>query len=132
MPQLAPVVLKDGKATPVDHTFKPRGIDGGVTTLVESAGTPLGESRVTLSQNRGTNGRIRVALKFAVPVTQDATVNGVTRPTVVRTSYADVTFNFDASGSPAERADLVAYVNSITAATQTAMRSYLVDLEGMY
>lgn len=132
MPSLAPIVLKDGKATPLDHTFKPRGIDGGVATLVESAGTPLGENRLTLSQNRGTNGRIRVIAKIAAPVVQDATVNGITKPTVVRTSYVDITFNFDASSSIAERQDVVAFVNSLTAKTLVAGQQYFVDLEGMY
>lgn len=132
MPQLTNVVLKDAAATPVDHTFKPRGIENGVTTFVESAGIPLGERRITLSQSRKTTGRVRVVLKLAFPVTSDATVNGVTRPTVVRTSYVDTTFNFDVSSTTQERADLVKFVQGLCLSTNVPLQSYLVDLEGMH
>lgn len=132
MPQLNPLVLKDAASTPADHTFKPRDSAGGVSTLVETAGIPLGESRITMSQNRSNNGRVRVIVKLAIPVVQDALIAGVTKPTVVRTSYADITFNFDGSSSTRERADIVAYVNSLTAKTQSMAQSVLVDLEGLY
>lgn len=132
MPQLTNLVLKDGKATPVDHTFKPRTIEGGVATLAESSGTPLGESRVTLSQARTQTGRVKPVIKVMVPVVQDAVINGVSRPTVVRTAYADITFNFDGSSSTQERKDLVAMIASLLAGTQAMTQSYLVDLEGLY
>jgi len=132
MPQLNSIVLKDAAATPADHTFKPRGIDGGVATLVESSGVPIGESRISFAQNRNGNGRIRATVKLSVPVVQDATVNGVIRPTVVRTGYVDITYNFDASSSTRERADLVKYVNGLMAGTQTMVQGYLVDLEGLF
>jgi hypothetical protein len=104
----------------------------GVTTVVESAGIPLGERRITLSQNRATSGRVRVLVKFSIPVVQDSTVNGITKPTVVRTSYADVTFNFDGSSSIQERKDLVAYVNELTLSTKADVQAYLVNLDGFY
>jgi hypothetical protein len=132
MPQMNNLVLKDRAATPADHTFKPRDVTGGVATLVESAGIPMGESRITLSQNRSANGRVRVVIKLAIPVVQDATVNGVTRPTIVRTSYADVTFNFDGSSSLRERQDLIEFVNGITDDANSMCQSYIADLEGLY
>jgi hypothetical protein len=132
MPQLTPLVLKDQKSPRVDHTFNPRGIDGGVTTLVESAGIPLGESRITFSQTRQTTGRVRALVKLAIPVVQDSTVNGITKPTVVRTSYVDMTFNFDGSSSMQERKDIVAFVNELTLATNSPVQAYLVNLEGFY
>jgi hypothetical protein len=132
MPQLNQLVLKDAAATPVDHTFKPRGIDSGVATLVESTGVPIGESRISFAQNRNSNGRIRATIKVSVPVVQDAVVGGVTRPTVVRTNYADLVFNFDASSSTQDRADIVKYVNGLLAGAQTMVQGYLVDLEGLY
>ncbi len=132
MPQLNPLVLKDGAATPVDHTFTPRTVENGVATLVESAGSPLGERRLSFSQNRSSSGRIRVIAKLAIPVVQDVVVNGVTKPTLVRTNYADITFNFDNTSSNIERRDIVAEVASMLGATQTMVRSYIVDLEGLY
>lgn len=132
MPQMTNLVLKDGEDPAVDHTFKPRSIEAGVATLVESTGTPLGESRVTFSQNRTASGRVKAVIKFVLPVTQDAEVNGITRPTVVRTTYVDVMFNFDGGSSTQERTDAVAYLASLLDGDQTMVQAYLVDLEGLY
>lgn len=132
MPQLAALVIKDAATTPVDHTFNPRSIEGGVATLVESTGVPIGESRISFSQTRNSSGRIRALVKLAIPVVQDSTVGGITRPTVVRTNYADLTFNFDASSSTQERKDLVKFVNDMLASSKTMVQSTLVDLEGLY
>lgn len=132
MPQLVPLVLKDGKATPVDHTFIPREIAGGVSTLVESTGTPIGERRLTLSQNRTTSGRVKVIARLVIPVVQDAVVNGISKPTIVRTSYADVTLSFDSGSSTAEREDTVALIRSLLANEQTMVQAFAVDLEGLY
>jgi hypothetical protein len=132
MPQLVPVVLTDRAPTPVDHTFNPRDISNGVVTLAESTGIPIAERRITLSQVRSSSGRVRVTVKLAVPVVQDVTVNGVTRPTLVRTNYGEMTFNFDSTSSAEERDDVVAFVNGLTEASNTMMSSFLVDLEGLF
>lgn len=132
MPQLATLVLKDEAATPVDHTFNPRGIDSGVATLVESNGVPIGEGRLSFAQTRNSVGRTRCTIKMSLPVVQDATVNGVTRPTVVRTNYCDIVFNFDNSSSTAERKVIVALIKDMFASSNTMVRKYLVDLEGLY
>jgi hypothetical protein len=131
MPQLANLVINDGATTPVAHTFKPRSIENGVTTLVESAGSPVGESRITLSHTRNQSGRIRATIKVSRPVVQDATVNGVTRPTLVRAAYADLTFNFDATSSTEERRDMVAMLKNALADTGL-IKGFAVDLEGIY
>ncbi len=103
--QFAPVVLKDAAA--VDHTFTPRDITSGVATFVESTGVPIADKRLTHAQSRVTaTGRTKVTLKMTLPVVQDVVVNGISRPTVVRTAYADATFTFDASSNAAERNDL--------------------------
>lgn len=132
MSQMSPMVLKDRAPTPVNHAFNPRDVTGGVATFAESNGVPLGERRITASQVRTQGGRVKVTFKLAIPVVQDATVNGVTRPTVVRTSYADVSFNFDASSSTQERADIAGFVEGLVAKTNTMMNSYIVDLEGLW
>jgi hypothetical protein len=135
MPQFAPVVLSDRATTPVDHTFQPRGVNGGVATLVESvSGVPLADRRITLSTNRpnGTN-RVKVIIKIALPVVQDVEVAGVTRPTIVRTNYADLTFNFDAGSTLRERDDLVGFIEGLTKWTDNDdMLAVLVELEGLW
>jgi len=132
MPQLVPVVLTDRAPTPADHTFNPRDVSNGIVTLAESTGVPLAERRITLSQVRSASGRVRVTMKLAIPVVQDVIVNGVTRPTLVRTNYCDVTFNYDGTSSADERDDVVAFVNGLTEAANTMMSKYLVDLEGLF
>jgi hypothetical protein len=71
-------------------------------------------------------------MKLSVPVVQDATVNGITRPTVVRTGYADLTFNFDASSSTEERRDIVAMVRDALDPAKTMVKGAVVDLEGIF
>lgn len=132
MPTLAPMVLKDRAATPVDHTFNPRDTTNGVTTLTESTGVPIGERRITMAHLRSNNGRIRAVTKFVVPVVQDVEVNGITRPTVVKTNYAEVTFNFDGVSTTQERKDIVGFVENYLKAANTVANGFIVDLEGLF
>lgn len=125
MTQLTNLVLKDGQATPANHTFAPASIAGGVATLVESTGVPIGDKRLTASLVSTSVGRRKVTLKMAVPVVQDAQVNGVTKPTVVRTAYCDVVFTFDGASNKQERKDMRAYVVSLL--SDTAMIAPLTD-----
>lgn len=132
MPQLTSVILTDEQSTPVDHTFAPRSIESGVATLVESTGVPLAERRISFSQTRSASGRIRATVKLALPVTQDVTVGGITKPTLVRTNYVDMTFNFDLTSSTQERKDVVGMVMDMLKPDQTMVRGALVNLEGIY
>lgn len=127
------LVLTDRKPTPVAHTFTTRDVVNGVATVVESAGIPLGDSRVSLSMNR-TNGsnRYKPVMKFIVPVLQTETINGVSRPVVVRTAYAELQFNFDATSTEQERKDLVGYVYSALGTSQTMVNEVLVGLQGIH
>lgn len=132
MPQLNTLVLKDGAATPADHTFQPRDVSGGVATLVESTGTPIGDRRITLSTSRTAQGRVKPTMKFVLPVVQETEVGGVSRPAVIRTAYVDVQFSFDATSSLQDRKDAVALVRNILADDQTMVRGALIDLAGIY
>jgi hypothetical protein len=110
MPQLANVVLKDHAGT--DHTFIPRDVTGGVATTVLSTGVPIGEKTASFSVTRTATGKRKCLLKMALPVVQDVVVSGISKPTVVRTSYAEISFNFDPTSSTAERQDALAYAIS--------------------
>lgn len=131
MPQLTNVVLKDRQSTPVNHTFIPEDISGGVGSLAESTGVPIGDARLTISM-RKTSDRRKPEFRLSVPVVQNQTVNGVTRPVVVRTAYADIKFNFDATSSEQERKDLVGMVEEALKATNTMMNDVLVKLQNVY
>jgi hypothetical protein len=134
MPQFEPVVLKDRATPQVDHTFNPRGIDGGVATLVESvSGVPLADRKITIGAARTASGRVKVSIRVALPVVQDVDVGGVTKPTIVRAGYADLNFNFDSSSSTRERDDLVSFVEGLLAWTDNdMMMGAIVDLQGIY
>jgi hypothetical protein len=132
MPTLEPVVLMDRAPTPVAHTFNPRDTTAGVTTLTESTGVPIGERRITLSHTRSQNGRVRAIAKFAIPVVQDVEVNGITRPTVVKTNYADLVFNFDPTSTTQERKDLVGLVEDLLSPDLEMLDGFIVDLEGLF
>jgi len=128
MPQLAPVVLKD--SLNVDHTFNPRGIVGGVATLAESSGVPIGNQQLTVSHTVTAAGRHKAVLKASFPVVQNVEVSGVTRPTVVRTAYLEVSLNVDAGSSTQERADALALVRNALGASLFV--SVFRDLEDVY
>lgn len=132
MPQLQPLVLTDRKATPVNHTFNPQNIVSGVARVAESSGIPLGDNAVTISIARNGNGRYKAHLKFTFPVLQTETVNGVSKPVIVRSSFAEVHFNFDQSSSEAERNDVVGMVQSALLPAKALVHDAVVKLEGIY
>lgn len=130
MPQLAPIVLQDGASTPANHTFAPRDIVGGISTLVESTGVPVGDRRCSIGLTTTSTGRQKVTVKITVPVVQDVVTNGVTRPTIVRAAYADLTLSFDGTSNTQERKDMVAYVKSLMG--NALFASVAQDLAALY
>jgi len=131
MPQLANLVLTDRAATPVNHTFTPLDIQSGVGVVVESTGVPIGDRRFSVSLNKTSQNRYKPSIRLTIPVVQDATVNGVTKPTVVRTAYADLTFNFDSSSTEQERKDVVGMLQSALDSAKW-VNDVAVKLQGVY
>jgi hypothetical protein len=110
MTQLANVVLKDYEDS--DVTFVPRDMPGGVATVVNSTGVPVGDKTLSFSTTKTQAGRRKSTLKMVIPIVQNAEVAGVSTPTVVRTSYVDITFSFAATSNTDERRDVLAYIVS--------------------
>lgn len=103
MPQMAPIVLTHDS---VDSTFSPRGQDAsGVTTFVNGSGVPIADRRITFLRSRtASSGREKLTIKMVLPTVLDATSDeGITSPRVVRTSYVDISFTYDATSTEAER-----------------------------
>jgi len=128
MPQVANMVLKDYAAA--DHTFTPQSVTSGVATYANSAGVPVGNNVVALSVKTTTTGKWKIVGKLTVPIVQDAEVSGVSKPTVVRTSYVNFDVTFDATSSTAERRDVLAYWKSLLANSQCA--SMIEDLSAPF
>jgi len=101
MPAIASVSVSDGTNP---HVFTPRGVDNsGLATLVKSSGVPIADERLTVQRSRTANGREKATFKFVIPTVVTETVNGVSRPSVQRTAYVDISFAFDGTSSEAER-----------------------------
>lgn len=131
MAQAASVVVNDRATTPVAHTFAPRRISTDLALFVETGSVPFGERKLSISQ-RQSGGKYRVRVKLENPVLVTETVNGVSVPTVPRTSFADVTFTFDQYSTLQERKDTVGMFANALAAAQTMVDSSVTGLEGIW
>jgi hypothetical protein len=126
------LVVNDRATTPVAHTYTPDGDDSnGVHVFSEKTSVPAGNPRYTASL-RSSNGKYRPVVKLTVPVVQTQTINGVSSPVIVRTSYAEVNFTFDALSSEQERADTVGLLVNSLAASQTQLNDMIVKLSDIY
>jgi hypothetical protein len=106
MPSMANIVLTDTNPSPdVDYTFVPQGISGNVATFVAPSadGVPIGARRLTASVSTSQSGRNTVAVKLSIPVVQDVTVGGVTKPEVIRTLYWSLQCTSDSTANTDER-----------------------------
>lgn len=83
--------------------FAPRDSVSGLSTLIASNGVPIADKRLTIQSSRTPAGKSKVAINLVLPVVQDVVVNGVSRPTPVRTAYAKVEMTFDGTSNPTER-----------------------------
>lgn len=132
MPALTTLVLKDRKATPVDHTFVPNNVENGTGTVVESSGMKIGDSKFSLTSRKTANGRYRADLKLEVPVVENAVINGLNVPQVSRIAYATVNFSFSDKSTTAERNDIVGMLEDALKKAKTMVDKTVVDLEGVW
>lgn len=132
MPQLQNLVLTDRASTPVNHTFTPLDIQNGVGAVVESTGVPIGNNKFTIGLSKSASNRYKATANLTVPIVVNETINGVTRPAIARTGYAQVTFTFDESSSEQERKDLVGMLASSLDASKALVNDTIVKLQGVY
>lgn len=118
MPAIANLILTDRAAIPVNHTFTPREAASGKGVLVSNTGVSVGEKRFTLTSSKAASGKTKVTGRLILPVVATETVNGVSMPKVVRTSYANVEFTFDPTSTEQERKDTVGMIESCLAAAK--------------
>ncbi len=132
MPALQSLVLTDRTpVTPVNRTFVPRDIVGGVGTVVFNAGVPIGEQRATVSMSKKSS-RYVGEVRLTLPVVVNETINGVVVPKVARTAYAVCIFTFDETASLQERTDAVGMMSSALGTSKVLVSDALLNLEGVY
>lgn len=131
MPALQNVVLTDRATTPIAHTFTPLGVKDDVGTVVESTGVPIGENRFTISMVRR-GGKLRGKAVLQVPVVQTETINGVARPTVVRTAYVEVHCTFDMMSTEAERNNAIGMMENALKPAAVLVNDSFVKAQGLY
>lgn len=131
MPQLQNLAIADGETTPVTHTFVPRDIVNGVGTVVEAGNTPIGENRITISMKKSGT-RYKGELRLTMPVVATETVNGIARPTVIRTAYVALSVSFDEKSTLQERKNATALIAQALNPNRVLVNDALVNLQGVY
>lgn len=135
MPSLQNLVLTDRASTPLNHTFVPAGIDQqnvGEVVNPSSTGVPAGSERVTLSMRKGGDGRYKGKLKLVFPILATETINGVSKPVVVRNTIVNVSFDFDEMSTTQERKDAIGMTYSALAPAATLVNNTLVNVESIW
>jgi hypothetical protein len=133
MPQLQSLVLTDRTpVTPVNLTFTPREISAdGVGKVANNTGTPLGERIVSVSM-RKRGARYKGEVRLTLPVVQTETINGVSRPVVVRTAYLTLNADFSEASSQQERDDAIGLMASALGTGKVLVNDALVKCESVY
>jgi len=134
MTQLANIVINDGQATPVAHTFSPVNIDvNGVAKLADrSGGISIGFPILTLSVRSPSKGtpNYKVMGKLTVPTleaTSPSTSTGIQpAPTVAYSCLATFEFVLPERCTLAERSNVLAYLKNYLANANvtTAVTTY--------
>lgn len=128
MPQLANIVLNDGAATPVAHTFAPVTTDGKAAQLKERVGLPIGYPGlgVTVRPPVQQGDIYKVSLLLTLPTT--VTVDGVAK--VDYTLTAEVNLMMSNRSTAQSRKDLrVLLANALQHAT---VQNVIENLEPLY
>lgn len=133
------IVINDGQATPVSHTFNPNSGDGNVPGVSiigyedRVGGIQVGFPLIQIS-TRKPLGKIRnhkVTVTVKVPTLEtvsNSTVSGIApAPTVAYDVLAKVEFTMPERSSVAARKDALAYVKNLLA--HAVMTSAVQDLE---
>jgi hypothetical protein len=129
MTAIAALVLADGQATPVNHTFNPVNIDqSGVAKWADrSGGIALGFPLMTFSMRNPskTSRNYKVTAKVVVPVlevTSPSTASGIQpAPTLAYNLTASLEMVLPERSTLGQRNDLLAYTkNALASAVLTA------------
>jgi hypothetical protein len=111
MPALTPITLNGVNGA--DHVFKPFGTDPqGVATFRKAGSTPVADESLTMSLRKTPQGKYRWLMKIDVPKVQDVTINGVTKPSVIKRGVVTLDITTESTHSAEERGELLDLVRS--------------------
>lgn len=133
--QITAVTAYDAESTPVLRTFNPIKVEGELATWYErTATTAAGYYPLRISlrapQVSSSDSVYRAKLTFAMPVTVDETVNGVTRTKVERTYRASLDVLIPAQGVQQERDNFIELLANIL--DDSTVRSVFENVENIY
>lgn len=130
MPAIADLVLADGLATPVNHTFSVKSIVG-VTASFEDrvSGVQVGYGKLTQQTSQSKNGIRRVKLAFSIPVLEAVSGSNATGFTpaakVAYSTEVDVEFRISERAIVQNRKDIVAFLKN--ALSNANIASIIID-----
>lgn len=138
MPAIGNVVINDGASTPVSHTFVPTNIDtNGVANYADqSGGVQSGYSKLTSSLKDAATGSTagssvnRVQVSVYLPTVADGSDAGIPAGTLLYFHKMDATFLMPASGTLAERKNLLAFAKNYLA--DASISAQVQDLTHVY
>ena len=129
MPAIAALVINDGAATPVAHTFSPVTTDGSLAKWADrSPSIAAGYRTITEEVLEPSGQRKAYKVTFGCYFPTVATVNGV--DTVVRFSSFSGSFNMAPDSTVQERDDALTYV--INLFSHASVRQSVENLEPFY
>lgn len=122
MAAVAPIVINDGAATPVSHTFNPARQSGDLFEWADRAiGVAAGFNKISVLTRYGqpSNAGQRITLKVSAPtlaVTAPASGTGIQpNPVAAYTSLATIEFMIPNAADSAARANILAFVKNLMA-----------------
>lgn len=125
MPQITSISINDRESTPVSHTYTANGrAANGTVEAVRNTGVLAASESLKISARDGSKYH-NVKLSLTIPIVQTETINGISRPLVVRTGRANVEFSFDLTSTLQERQNLVGLIANALAANQTDLNKVL-------
>lgn len=131
MPAIGNIVINDGAATPVAHTFGVVTTDGKIASFADrSGGIPAEFPLIKISSTvpAGSNRYFRVEQSISMPKSAVDPQTG--KSYIARQTQARTIFTLPETGVVQERKDILAYSKNLAALSLTT--SLVVDLEALY
>ncbi len=118
MAQIANLVIADGAATPVNHTFTAKGVRNGIAKWLDQVGgIAAGMPIVTFSlrEATSTSPMTKITMKVRCPTLE--TSPSFLVPTVAYENFVNIEFATHQRCTLAERKDLLAFCKNLLATT---------------